>query len=236
MSLVAEGSLPGQVLLRRGWARATARPWNDEGAEIALALQRGSPGFLRECASHLAGTGPVFSPPLHRSGLSMWLEAGFTHHVSLSLMERNLADPIADPVTPVRAGVADWALILGIDRAAFDGFWRIGRLGLADAVEGPGRSVLLLSPDRPAGYAMAASSGRFAYLHRIAVDPARSGEGTGTSLLRAALAWAKAEGAMVMLLNVLPVNRRALTLYTREGFADTGSSLQILRFPASEMS
>jgi ribosomal-protein-alanine N-acetyltransferase len=69
-----------------------------------------------------------------------------------------------------------------------------------------------------------------AYLQRVAVSPARGGQGLGTSLVRASLDWAAAVGARTMILNVKPENDNARRLYEREGFSASGVMLELLRF------
>jgi ribosomal protein S18 acetylase RimI-like enzyme len=67
------------------------------------------------------------------------------------------------------------------------------------------------------------------YLHRIAVRPELEGRGLGTSLLHAAFDWGRAMGGRSIILNVRAENHRAIGLYRRCGFTDTGTSLRVLR-------
>ncbi|MGQ9715444.1 MAG: GNAT family N-acetyltransferase, partial [Anaerolineae bacterium] len=60
---------------------------------------------------------------------------------------------------------------------------------------------------------------------RLAVDPAWQGQGVGTRLLSEAIALAKAQGTLPILLNTQRTNRRARRLYTRFGFRPSGRVL-----------
>ena len=93
MKVRIEGDWPGSVTLQRGWARAVARPWNEDTPMAHLRVERGGTGFLEECAAALLGfpgvTG-VLSPPLLRAARPPWEQAGFRPHARLVLMRREL--------------------------------------------------------------------------------------------------------------------------------------------------
>jgi ribosomal protein S18 acetylase RimI-like enzyme len=59
--------------------------------------------------------------------------------------------------------------------------------------------------------------------------PRHSGKGIGADLLRAALSWARQEGARAVVLNVRDGADVARRLYQSHGFVDTGTRLEILR-------
>lgn len=54
------------------------------------------------------------------------------------------------------------------------------------------------------------------------VSPAARGKGVGDCLIRAVERWAAERGARTLRLSVMPDNGRAIALYERNGFADTG--------------
>jgi GNAT superfamily N-acetyltransferase len=60
--------------------------------------------------------------------------------------------------------------------------------------------------------------GKSAWLEELYVRPDRRGQGTGTRLLHAALALARAEGCAAVDLEVTESHTRAARLYAREGF------------------
>jgi ribosomal-protein-alanine N-acetyltransferase len=148
-------------------------------------------------------------------------------------MERQLGGNITEPTHAVQiTDQPDWPALAAVDRAAFTEFWRMSIPGLVEAIRATPRSALLQieEPEGVIGYAIVGSQLASSFLQRVAVLPTRSGHGFGTSLIRASMLWARAKGARTMVLNVRPENNRAVGVYAREGFADTGTALQVLRF------
>lgn len=227
------GAWPGSVTLRSGWWKASARPLHDDSDEAAIRADRASAEFLTRCAQTLVDLGArtVHSPPLMRGTDRMYRTAGFLPHVELALLE---ADLRTGPRRPVEVHVADPVereRAIEIDRVAFTEDWRVGRLGLADAMAATPDSVMLFS-DHGSGFAIVGISTDIAYLQRIAVDPGEQGKGIGRSLLRGSMAWARGRGARTMLLNTQTDNERALVLYRSESFVVLSSRLTIFRFTA----
>ncbi len=221
---VRGGAWPGQVVLRRRWAKAHARPWNDELPAAGLRIERGGAEFAEACFEWLTERGceEVLSVPVHPGSSRLWTASGFSPRVELHLLARSLADPIPAPHHAIRAGGGhgDWTAVTAIDNRSFDRFWRVGRLGLADAAAATPRSRLLVADvaGEPIGFVIAGISLDTGYLQRMAVDPAVQGRGIGRSLVRAALRWARRRGARTMLLNTQLDNRAATALYRSEGF------------------
>jgi ribosomal protein S18 acetylase RimI-like enzyme len=202
---------------------------NDDNAAAALRLERGSSEFLRSCADTLfeLGAPAVWSAPVDIRGQKLWERAGFTVDRQLLLMERSLARPIAEPSIRPRNGTVEEAL--PIDSLAFEGDWRIGRLGLEDALSATVRSRLLIAHRAQVeGFAIVGVTGSAGYLQRIAVLPSVAGSGSGRSLVRASMLWARMAGARQMLLNTQPDNERAAGLYRSEGFNELPERLSVL--------
>src|SRR5690606_37401569 len=152
------GRWPGRVVLRSGWAKASARPWNDTDPRASIRFERGSADFLRNAATALVelGAPAVLSAPVHSTGMDLWVRAGFQPYRQLLLMEARLGRDIPDPGPFDRsAGVDD---VAHIDDAAFDPEWQIGRLGLADALSATSHSAILTLGRPPAGFAIAGVS------------------------------------------------------------------------------
>lgn len=229
-----DGSWPGPVTISLGWSRARARPWNDEITDPLVRLERGNAAFLRAVCSRLAalGAGAVYSPALYPGSTRLWRRSGFAAFADLTVMEGDLGmspPAVADEVPVVET--PDWSSIVQIDRAAFDGFWGMSRLGLEEAHEANRARALLTSSEngRTVGYALVGAQWGVTYLHRIAVHPERSGRGHGSRLIRAAKHWGRSHGAHSIVLNLRPDNVEARRLYERHGFVDTGSRIVVLR-------
>ncbi len=226
-----KGTWPGALVLRSGWAKAIARPWNDVEPAAGLRFERGSAEFVRACTETLFGLGAprVYSAPVHRSGMGVWERAGFVPDRQLVLMERSLArQPAeADPPLATETGVVEW--VVDIDRAAFESDWQIGRLGLEDALSATVRSRLIVPSDDDGCFAIVGVTGATSYLQRLAVAPTAQGRGLGRRLLRESMRWARGAGARSMLLNTQPDNDRATTLYRSEGFEMLAERLTVLR-------
>lgn len=227
------GDWPGLVTLRSGWWKAIARPLNDESSEAAIRAERASSDFLARCAATLIDLGStgVHSPPLMRGADRMYRAAGFAAHVELSLLEADLRSAPRD-VDGVRlASNAEQDRAVEVDRRAFEGEWRVGRLGLVDALSATPDSVMLWL-EHGAGFSIVGVSAEIAYLQRIAIDPDEQGAGLGRLLLRGSMAWARRRGARTMLLNTQTDNEKATMLYRSESFDVLPSRLTILRHPA----
>ena len=233
--LRVEGSWPGPIALRAGWFRARARPWNETVTDPMLRLERGGAEFLIAVTRELfeLGVGGVYSPALYGSASNVWQRAGFVEYARLDVMERPLsAVPGSDETATVREDPEpDWEEILEVDRAAFDGFWGMSRLGLSEAHETnrAGTALVTETDGRVSGYAIVGTQWGTIYLHRIAVHPEQAGKGLGASLLRSAISWGAGAGGRSIVLNVRPENERAKSLYRRHGFTDTGTALRVLR-------
>jgi ribosomal protein S18 acetylase RimI-like enzyme len=228
------GEWPGRVHLRRGWALAVARPWNDDtDVSAALRLERGGDVFLVRCATWLTdrGAGEVLSPALPPSQTGVWLRAGFRPRMELEVYERLVSRDEPDPPVEVTTEPSpDLDQLARIDAGAFEPMWRVGRLGLADAIGATPHSTVMVVGDRhrPVGFVIAGEAMGVAYLQRLAVDPDFAGRSYGRSLVRAAVRWAGRVGARTMLLNTQPENEVAASLYRSEGFSRSGPPLEVL--------
>lgn len=233
--MTMRGTWPGPLTLRRNWARAEARPWNDSNADASLRLVRGGGGFLAACSEHLFSVGvpSVLSPPLPPNARSTWVDAGFEPSLDLALMRLEL---VQQPSCPDHLVVDGAALghepLLEIDRAAFSDFWRFDSNGLSEAIGATAASDILIIRDQDGGatgFAVVGYGSAIAYLQRVAVHPRWQGRGMGRSLVRAAARKARAGGAAVMLLNTQFDNEPAIDLYESEGFVLLPEALTLMR-------
>ena len=237
--LRVEGIWPGPITVRAGWFRARARPWNEVISDPMLRLDRGGAEFLIAAVRRLGelGVGGVFSPALYPGASGVWRRSGFDDYARLDVMERvfdaGSPDTVRDDVR--QDPDPDWDRLLDVDRSAFEGFWGMSRLGLEEAVDvSRSNAVLVSGSDHSlSGYAIVGSQWGTVYLHRIAVRPEDSGQGVGSALLLAAIAWGRRSGGRSMVLNVRPDNTRAKGLYARHGFMQTVTTLEVLRHERS---
>ena len=228
------GTWPGPIVLRRGFALGHARPWNDQDRNTAaIRLIRGSDGFVETCVNWLADQGVTLtrSPALMDRQTGLWRRAGFVDHLDLLVYERSVgAYRVTSNAEVHHETDPDVAIMAEIDDAAFEPLWRVGRLGLNDAMGAtPISAVLTVGPkQRPVGFVIVGVSTEVAYLQRLAVFPGHQGQGLGRSLVRASLRWAARSGARTMLLNTQPENRRSAALYVDEGFRLLDTRLRVL--------
>ena len=228
------GDWPGHLVLRQGWAKAEARPWNRDIPDAALRLVRGSAEFLTSCSTYLLdlGVSGVASPPLPEMSAGMWLTAGFEPHLALDLYSRELVGSQPEPFHEVTTRASSqWEPIERIDRDAFPPLWRLDQDGLAEALGATPHSSFLLALEegRPTGFAIVGAGSIAGYLQRVAVHPDFARQGIGRSLVRAANQWAKRRGARSMMLNTQPDNDVAAGLYLSEGFEKMLDQLTVYR-------
>lgn len=228
------GTFPNPVVLRKGWARAEARPWNRNRTDAHLRLVRGTATFLEEAAGTVLafGASAVTSPPLLAGSRTVWEEAGFRPYRSLLLFQKPLTT-VQPPVGPiVELDDPQWLRLVEIDASAFGPFWQAELPALQEAMASASRSIVLggSADDVLNGYAIAAVSGESGYLQRLAVDASAQGRGLGRDLTRAACAWAGHRGARRMVLNTKPDNEVAKRLYASEGFTEMSERLELWQF------
>jgi ribosomal protein S18 acetylase RimI-like enzyme len=232
--LRVDGHWPGQVVLRRGWARAESRPWNDATPMAHLRMVRGGgTSFIGDCVETLAdlGSDAVLSPPLPASAQTAWREAGFESCCDLTLMRRSL-DHVPPPGRLVMTGVeSDIPEALRIDAAAFDEFWRFDQWALTEAMQATPTAIIHVvraGDGGLAGFSVTGAGSTISYVQRLAVDPDWQGQGIGRSLVRASARWAKRAGSRTLMLNTQADNEAAIGLYRAEGFELLEEPLAVL--------
>lgn len=229
------GTWPGSISLRRGWARAEARPWNDAVDDASLRLVRGGTAFIEACAERLLAVGApgVLSSPLAPSARRPWETAGFVDHLDLALMRLSLNDNVPAPQhLVVKDDGYDLDMMLDIDMAAFPEFWRFDRAALLESTQATAQAGVFVIRDGHegiTGYAVVGFGHAISYLQRVAVHPRWQGEGMGRSLVRAAARSAKRHGSKAMLLNTQFDNDPAIALYESEGYVQLPETLAVLK-------
>jgi ribosomal-protein-alanine N-acetyltransferase len=237
--LSINGVWPAPITLARGWARASARPWNDNSPDALLRLDRGGQDFLSAASEDLEelSGGRVYSPALYPSATRIWRKCGYGEAHDLDVMERSTRSSFQPQRDVAETEDPDWDTIIEIDKAAFEGFWRMSLDGLREAMTSTSRSMMLTLGDTEiVGYAIVGAQWNVSYLQRIAVHPQHRGNQVGSDLVRHAVSWGQRAAAQTMVLNVRKENTPARRLYSKEGFTETGTALRILRFESSDAS
>jgi ribosomal protein S18 acetylase RimI-like enzyme len=234
LSVQSHGSWPEPIKLRRGWARAEARMWNDEVTDATLRVTRGGGPFIDACTAYLiqVGAPSVLSPPLPASAARTWESVGYQRFAPLTLMRLDLGHTTQTADHLVATDTEGIEALLDIDRAAFDVFWRFDRIGLQEAMDATTatRTLTIAGPDaHPVAYAVVGLGQAISYLQRLAVHPDWQGTGMGRSLVRGAARVARNAGTRAMVLNTQEDNEAAISLYTSEGFVTQQSPLAVLQ-------
>ncbi|HEX5586977.1 MAG TPA: GNAT family N-acetyltransferase [Acidimicrobiia bacterium] len=123
--------------------------------------------------------------------------------------------------------------VLALDAAAFSGSWRLGPIGLRDALEAtPARQFRAArdAHDRHhiTGYAITGVAAPNGYLQRIATDPALVRHGIGRALVLDAFRYLWRNGATRAYVNTQLDNTPALALYHSCGFELLPHGLSVL--------
>lgn len=174
--------------------------------------------------SHKHGIPPVFRvTPLAGPGvLAALATAGWRAFDPSRVMSMPLAAPLtatasADilPATDP-AYLADLARLEGYDAKTTDLL-----AGILNLIAAPSAGILLRDgTGRAVAGALAVQTGRIGVFLNVVTAADRRGQGLGTHLMRAALAWTAEAGAPHAALQVTAGNAPALALYRRLGFVD----------------
>ena len=152
-------------------------------------------------------------------------------HERLHLLALDLDRAPAAPSLPlVKAARRDRAAVLELDDLSFDEFWRLGPVGLKDALDATPTSRFRIARDpRPRlAYTITGVAGRFGYLQRIAVHPDVRRQRWGHALVADALTWVWRHGATRAYVNTQLENTGALALYQSFGFEILPAGLCVL--------
>ena len=173
-----------------------------------------------------------------------FVEARFTVRARLHLLSCELTDEPPAPQLPVtRVTRRERPAVLALDNAAFAPFWRLGAVGLRDALDAtPARQFRATRGAAPVagitglgitglgitGYAITGLASNQGYLQRVAVHPDARREGCGHALVADALGWLWRGGANRAYVNTQLDNDRALALYQSYGFVMLPTGLSVL--------
>jgi ribosomal protein S18 acetylase RimI-like enzyme len=209
---------------RGGWARIG--PWRQhaEIAHLTLGVDAPpDPAVIERCLTVLRAGGyeAVVTSALSPADSLPFVDAGFGVRERLHLLAHDLDRlPHAAPPTR-RARRDDRPAILALDATAFDGFWRLDRDGLTEAVHATPVTRFRVTTGPIAevsGYAVTGRAGQHGYLQRVAVHPAARQRGFGRALVADALWWLRRRASKRALVNTQLDNTAALALYESCGF------------------
>jgi ribosomal protein S18 acetylase RimI-like enzyme len=154
----------------------------------------------------------------------------------LHLLSADLREEPAPPeMTITRVRRREHDAVLALDAAAFAGFWRLGPIGLQDALGAtPARQFRAArgpSADVITGYAITGLAAPNGYLQRIATDPRVMRRGVGRALVTDVFRYLWRHGATRVFVNTQLDNAPALALYDACGFELLPQGLSVLERP-----
>lgn len=176
----------------------------------ALSRRHGIPPVFR--VTPLAGPGVLAA--LEAAG---WLAFDPSRVMSMPLSGQFTTTAPAEIVSATDpAYLADLARLEGYDAKTSELL-----AGILNLIAAPSAGILLRDDTgRAVAGALAVQTGRIGIFLNVVTDAERRGQGLGTRLMRAALAWVTQAGATHAALQVTAQNAPALALYRRLGFED----------------
>lgn len=119
---------------------------------------------------------------------------------------------------------ADVQVLLSIDRASFDEFWRYDAETLGGYM-GTERLAVAEENGRVIGYTLSTVKGPVGTLGRLAVAPVEQRRGVGANLLAEAIGWMTRRGVRSVTLCTQEHNAASRRLYARAGFKEMAGRL-----------
>jgi ribosomal-protein-alanine N-acetyltransferase len=225
-----------QQTLRFGDSWARIGPWRGGGSAAHLVVSPetsvSASVVLRcvECARE-SGYRSVLTSAVGQAESDAFVDAGFAVRERLHLFELKLPSTTpGPPLTLERAARRDRRSILALDDASFEPFWRLGPLGLRDALSATpvSRYRVGRDADTVVAYAITGLAAPHGYLQRVAVHPDARRIGWGRALVADGLGWLWRHGAQRAYVNTQLENHRAVALYQSFGFELLPSGLCVL--------
>ena len=225
-----------QQTLRFGDSWARIAPWRGGNGAAHLVVGPDAsvpPSVVHHCIERARASGyqSVLTSAVSPSESAVFVDAGFSVRERLHLLAVDLDEPPEPAVLPLdKATRRDRPGVLEVDDLSFDGFWRLGPVGLKDAVDATPTTRFRVGrdDDRVIAYAITGIAGRYGYLQRIAVHPDVRGRGWGHALVADGLLWVWKHGGDRVYVNTQLANERALALYTSFGFSVIPAGLCVL--------
>ncbi len=226
-----------QQTLRFGDTWARIAPWRGGGGAAHLVVAPDasvSAAVVQRCVDRARASGydSVLTSAVSPAESGVFVDAGFSVRERLHLLALDLAaEPDAAALPLRKAARHDRPAVLEVDDVSFDGFWRLGTVGLKDALSATPTSRFRVGrdvDDHVVAYAITGLAGRHGYLQRIAVHPDARGRGWGHTLVADALRWLWRHGSDRVFVNTQLENHRALSLYESFGFTVLPAGLCVL--------
>jgi ribosomal protein S18 acetylase RimI-like enzyme len=226
------------VVLRAGSAAVRVRPWPADAATAQVVPVPGAHlPSAQEVVRWLSGLSHLGYRRVRTAALmprdqKPYREAGLDPLEELVLLQRGLAGDLPSTTRDVhRLARRDWALLPGIDAAAFGDQWHLDQDAIVDACQATPHHRLRVGHDRdrrPVAYVVHGRAGRTGYVQRLAVQPEHAGRGLGAALVTDGLRWMRRHGCGDALVNTHVGNDRARRLYEQLGFETLPDGLVIL--------
>lgn len=225
-----------QQILRFGDAWARLGPWRGGGRVAHLVVNSEAPlgvDAVLDCLrrARAAGYDEVLTSAIGPGEEAPFMEASFAVRERLRLLSCELSEEPEPPSQRVaRAMRRDRRAVLELDDLAFAPFWRLGPLGLRDALDAtPVRQFRVTRHDEAlTGYAITGCSASHGYLQRIAVHPQARRAGFARALMADALRWLWHHGVSRVFVNTQLDNDPARRLYESFGFRELPDGLAVL--------
>jgi ribosomal protein S18 acetylase RimI-like enzyme len=225
-----------QQTLRFGDSWARIAPWRGGGGAAHLVVGPDAsvpPSVVEHCVEQARASGyeSVLTSAVSPQESDVFVDAGFSIRERLHLLALDLEAKPAPATPPLdKATRRDRAAVIEVDNVSFDRFWRLGPVGLKDALTATPTSRFRVGRDdtRVVAYGITGVAGRYGYLQRVAVHPDARSRGWGHAVVGDSLGWIWKHGAYRAYVNTQLENQRALALYESFGFEILPAGLCVL--------